>query len=188
VGGARILEVVAGRAWTSVLPLLLLSLDCTFNFSRPFSPPACPKSPRQFFGTASKNGTNRPGLYRFAIPATSTLAARTKSRREERLHSAHSPLGRSARRNSRRILREYDEFLRWRERKHTLTAELRAMQAEVDEKRNIVSQHEYVVADLKRQQATIQEQITVASNDLARVRHEFDAMQKRLDEIRRRNP
>jgi hypothetical protein len=83
---------------------------------------------------------------------------------------------------------DYDEFLRWRERRHTLTAELRAMQAEVDEKRNIVSQHEYVVADLKRQQATLQEQNAVASNDLARIRREVDATQKRLDDIKRRNP
>jgi hypothetical protein len=51
-----------------------------------------------------------------------------------------------------------------------------------------VSQHEFVVADLKRQQATAREELNVVLNDINRARADFDAMQKRIGELKRRNP
>ena len=81
-----------------------------------------------------------------------------------------------------------DEYERWSAQKAKHLAELEALRAEVEQNQNVVSQHEFVVADLKRQRARAEDELGVVQRDIARARLEFDALQKRINDFKRRNP
>ena len=81
-----------------------------------------------------------------------------------------------------------DEYERYRQQRHTLNAELKATQAQVEANHQALAAHDLNLADLKRQRARAEDELGVVQRDLGRAREDYEALVKRLNDIRRRNP
>jgi predicted nucleic acid-binding Zn-ribbon protein len=80
------------------------------------------------------------------------------------------------------------EYDRYHQQRHTLNAELKATQAQVEANHQAIAAHDLNIAELKRQTARAEDELGVVQRDLGRAREDYEALVKRLNDIRRRNP
>jgi chromosome segregation ATPase len=81
-----------------------------------------------------------------------------------------------------------EELNRFKADKAKHLAELAAIKAQVDANHQAIAAHDLNLAELKRQRARAEEELGVVQRDLGRTREDYEALVKRLNDIKRRNP